>query len=52
MDDVASSPTAAGVVLADFASVSDDDGQSWTTSGLGIGLNDQIFEVSIDPNDP
>ena len=27
-----------------------DDGQNWTTNTLGIGLNDQVFEVTLDPN--
>jgi len=30
---------------------STDDGASWAQLGLGIGLNDQVFEVTIDPND-
>lgn len=32
--------------------VSFDDGQTWTARPLGIGLNDQTFEVTIDPSDP
>lgn len=99
VDDVAASPTAAGVVLAGIApsggsggtlyrstdsgaswtevaavsgtSVHDiefdasgkaylgtlngvwtstDDGATWTQQSLGIGVNDQTFEVTIDPN--
>jgi len=30
---------------------STDDGATWTQLGLGIGVNDQVFEVTIDPND-
>ena len=30
---------------------STDDGVNWTAQNLGIGLNDQTFEVTIDPND-
>jgi photosystem II stability/assembly factor-like uncharacterized protein len=30
---------------------STDDGVTWTQQNLGIGLNDQVFEVTIDPND-
>jgi hypothetical protein len=29
-----------------------DGGLTWTQSNLGIGLNDQVFEVTVDPNDP
>ena len=28
-----------------------DDGATWTQQNLGIGLNDQTLEVTIDPND-
>ncbi|MEW6071346.1 MAG: hypothetical protein AB1726_01965 [Planctomycetota bacterium] len=31
---------------------STDGGASWTHQSLGIGLNDQTFEVTIDPSDP
>lgn len=31
---------------------STDDGLSWTTLNLGIGANDQVFDVAIDPSDP
>ncbi len=30
---------------------STNDGVSWTQQNLGIGVNDQTFEVTIDPND-
>ena len=30
---------------------STDDGATWTTLNLGIGLNDQVFELTIDPLD-
>ncbi|MCH7705340.1 MAG: hypothetical protein IIB61_09515, partial [Planctomycetes bacterium] len=29
---------------------STDDGSTWTQLDLGIGLNDQVFEVAINPN--
>ena len=29
-----------------------DGGAVWTQTALGIGLNDQVFEVTIDPSDP
>jgi hypothetical protein len=28
-----------------------DSGATWTSLNLGIGLNDQVFDVAIDPND-
>src|SRR5207248_5852794 len=31
---------------------STDSGLSWATLNLGIGANDQIFDVAIDPSDP
>jgi len=31
---------------------STDDGATWTQQNLGIGLNDQTLEVTIDPNNP
>jgi photosystem II stability/assembly factor-like uncharacterized protein len=31
---------------------STDSGLSWATLNLGIGVNDQIFDVAIDPSDP
>ncbi len=30
---------------------STDDGASWTQSSLGIGLNDEVLEVTVDPGD-
>jgi len=30
---------------------STDDGATWTQLDLGIGANDQVFDVSLDPND-
>jgi len=32
--------------------VSNDGGVSWTERNLGIGLNDQVFGVTIDPSNP
>lgn len=29
-----------------------DGGATWTDLPLGIGLNDQVFEVTLDPSDP
>jgi photosystem II stability/assembly factor-like uncharacterized protein len=31
---------------------STDGGLSWVTLNLGIGANDQVFDVTIDPSDP
>ena len=31
---------------------STDGGLSWVTLNLGIGANDQVFDVAIDPSDP
>src|SRR5439155_652496 len=31
---------------------STDSGLSWATLNLGIGANDQVFDVAIDPSDP
>lgn len=31
---------------------SSDGGLTWVTLNLGIGLNDQVFDVAIDPSDP
>jgi len=31
---------------------STDGGLSWATLNLGIGANDQVFDVAIDPSDP
>jgi photosystem II stability/assembly factor-like uncharacterized protein len=31
---------------------STDDGLSWSTLNLGIGLNDQTFDVALDPENP
>src|SRR5437667_5259169 len=31
---------------------STDSGVSWATLNLGIGANDQVFDVAIDPSDP
>ena len=31
---------------------STDDGLSWTLLNLGIGLNDQVFDVALDPSNP
>ncbi len=31
---------------------STDDGATWVQKNLGIGVNDQTLEVTIDPNDP
>jgi photosystem II stability/assembly factor-like uncharacterized protein len=31
---------------------STDSGVSWATLNLGIGVNDQVFDVAIDPSDP
>ena len=31
---------------------STDSGLSWVTLNLGIGANDQVFDVAIDPSDP
>src|SRR5882757_502716 len=31
---------------------STDSGLSWSTLNLGIGANDQVFDVAIDPSDP
>src|SRR6266568_3576677 len=31
---------------------STDGGLSWVTLNLGIGVNDQVFDVTIDPSDP
>jgi photosystem II stability/assembly factor-like uncharacterized protein len=31
---------------------STDDGLSWTTLNLGIGANDEVFDVALDPSDP
>jgi photosystem II stability/assembly factor-like uncharacterized protein len=31
---------------------STDSGLTWATLNLGIGLNDQVFDVAIDPSDP
>jgi photosystem II stability/assembly factor-like uncharacterized protein len=31
---------------------STDGGLSWVTLNLGIGVNDQVFDVAIDPSDP
>ena len=31
---------------------STDGGISWATLNLGIGLNDQVFDVAIDPSEP
>ncbi|MDF1798117.1 MAG: hypothetical protein P1V81_02995 [Planctomycetota bacterium] len=47
--------TAAGVAYAgtiDGLWRSTDDGASWTNLPLGIGLNDQVFEVTLNPADP
>jgi photosystem II stability/assembly factor-like uncharacterized protein len=30
---------------------STDDGLSWATLNLGIGVNDQVFDVALDPSD-
>lgn len=30
---------------------STDDGATWTNLPLGIGLNDQVFEITLDPSD-
>ena len=32
--------------------VSQDGGANWSTLNLGIGVNDQVFDVAIDPSDP
>ena len=32
--------------------ISDDDGVSWTASSLGIGPNDSVTAITIDPSDP
>ena len=34
----------------DGVSRSTDDGVTWTNLPLGIGVNDQVFEITIDPN--
>ena len=31
---------------------SSDDGASWTQHDLGIGVNQQVFDVALDPTDP
>jgi hypothetical protein len=31
---------------------SSDGGLTWTADNLGIGVNDQVFDVALDPSDP
>ncbi|MCB9915510.1 MAG: hypothetical protein H6828_10230 [Planctomycetes bacterium] len=40
----------AGTIDSVFKST--DGGASWTQHLLGIGVNDQVLEITIDPNDP
>src|SRR6185503_8372614 len=47
--------TPSGTVYAatiDSVWKSTDSGASWIATNLGIGLNDQVFEVTIDPTNP
>jgi photosystem II stability/assembly factor-like uncharacterized protein len=40
------------IATQDSVRKSTDSGLSWATLNLGIGANDQVFDVAIDPSDP
>ena len=40
------------IATQDSVRKSTDGGLSWATLNLGIGANDQVFDVAIDPSDP
>jgi hypothetical protein len=40
------------IATQDSVRKSTDSGLTWATLNLGIGANDQVFDVAIDPSDP
>jgi photosystem II stability/assembly factor-like uncharacterized protein len=40
------------IATQDSVRKSTDSGLTWATLNLGIGLNDQVFDVAIDPSNP
>ena len=40
------------IATQDSVRKSTDSGLTWATLDLGIGANDQVFDVAIDPSDP
>jgi photosystem II stability/assembly factor-like uncharacterized protein len=43
---------AAYIGTTDSVWMSQDGGANWSPLNLGIGVNDQVFDVAIDPSDP
>src|SRR6266513_5669719 len=51
--DIEFSPDGAAYIgTQDSVRRSTDSGNSWTLLNLGIGVNDQVFDVALDPSNP